>query len=55
MEKSPITNPDYLKRHPGAGGDPETLTIVPGEPIRQDPAALLEPREPAMREVYVGM
>ena len=55
MEQSPITNPAYLQRHPGAGADPETLTITPGVPIRQDPAALLEAREPALREVYVGM
>jgi hypothetical protein len=55
MEQSPITNPAYLQRHPGAGADPETLIITPGVPIRQDPAALLEAREPALREVYVGM
>ena len=55
MEQSPITNPEYLQRHPDAGGDPETLNITPGVPIRQDPAALLETREPALRELYVGM
>ena len=55
MEQSPITNPAYLQRHPGAGADPETLTFTPGVPIRQDPAALLEAREPALREVHVGM
>ena len=55
MEKSPITNPEHLQRHPGAGSDPETLDIRPGVPIQQDPAALLETREPALREVYVGM
>ena len=55
MEQSPITNPAYLERHPEAGGDPETLVITPGVPIRQDPQALVDVREPALREVYVGM
>ena len=55
MEKSPITNPEYLQRHPGAGADPETLDIMPGVPIQQDPDALLETREPALREVYSGL
>ena len=55
MEQSPISNPEYLQRHPDARSDPETLNITPGVPIRQDPAALLEAREPALREVYAGM
>ena len=55
FEQLAITNPDFLERNPGAENDPETLKVTPGVPIRQDPAALLEVREPAMREVYVGM
>ena len=55
MEKTPISNPAYLERHPGAAGDAETLTIAPGVPVAQDPAWLAEEREPAIREIYAGL
>ncbi len=55
MEKTPISNPAYLARQPGAEDDPETLRVTPGAPIAQDPAWLAEEREPANREVYAGM
>jgi hypothetical protein len=55
MEKSPISNPDYLQRHPTAGEDPETLLVRPHAPIAQDPAWLSDAKEPANREVYAGM
>jgi hypothetical protein len=56
MEQTPISNPAYLARNPGADADPETLVITPGVPIAQDPAALTAPpREPANREIYAGM
>ena len=54
MEQSPTTNPEYVQRHPGAGAVAEKLSITPGVPMQQDPAALLETREPALREVNVG-
>ena len=53
--KQPIFNADFLQRHPEAVNDPETLTLVPGVPIKQDPAWLTEIREPANREAYAGM
>lgn len=55
MQKSPITNAEYLARHPSAGADPETLVLQPGVPIKQDPADLETVREPANRELYTGM
>ena len=55
MEKSPISNPEYLERHPDAMGDPETLVVTPGVPIAQDPAWLEKVATPALREVYTGM
>lgn len=55
MEKAPITNPEYLERHPDAINDPETLVVVVGEPIKQDPAWLVTEQTPKLREVYMGM
>ncbi len=55
MEKTPISNPAFLARHPGAGDDPEALRVEPGVPIAQDPAWLDTEREPANREIYAGM
>lgn len=55
MEKSVITNPDFLARNPGAEADPETLTLVPGVPVAQDPAWLTTEVEPAAREQYAGL
>jgi len=55
MEKLPISNPEFLKRHPGACDDPETLVVVPGVPIAQEAAWLEAAVEPAKREIYGGM
>ena len=55
MQKSPITNPEFLKRHPEANSDPETLILTPGVPIKQDPAWLEGAVEPALKEVYMGL
>ena len=55
MEKSPISNPEYLERHPDAVNDPETLNVAPGQPIRQEAAWLTQAVEPANREPYEGL
>ena len=55
MEKSPISNPEYLERHPTADEDPETLMVRPHAPIAQDASWLNDAKEPANREAYAGM
>jgi hypothetical protein len=57
MEKSPITNPEYLERNPDALNDPDTLIQPAGQPIKQDASwlSLENAAEPAAREVYAGM
>jgi len=39
-EKAPITNQDYIDKHPGCLDDPDVLNIVPGVPVKQDPKDL---------------
>ena len=51
--KTPITNPDYLERHPGAENDADVLHIVPGVPIKQDPKWLTECKEIPFREAPI--
>ena len=55
MEKSAITNPEFLERHPEASEDPETLAVIPGKPIKQEQKWLESVFVPAKLEVYNGL
>lgn len=50
IQMTPITNEEFLKKHPDAKNDPDVLHIEPGVPIKQKPEWLTTPKEVPFRE-----